>query len=148
LMKGRHLLLLSPINNMPFQKVHFIIVDDSKLDCFITEKIIQNTGLSASIRPFAEAGKALEFIKDNPCSTDGTKTVVIVDIYMPLMNGFEFIEEFEKFPQAIVDNYSIYMLSSSINENDVNRISNYKSVKQFLNKPLKSNVLISLLNPG
>lgn len=132
---------------MAFQKVHFIIVDDSKLDCFITEKIIQNTGMSASIRSFVEATKALEYIKDNPCSTDGTKTILILDIFMPLMNGFEFIEEFEKFPQTILDNYLIYMLSSSINENDINRVSNYKSVKQFINKPLKSNVLISLLNP-
>ena len=132
---------------MAFQKVHFIIVDDSKLDCFITEKIIQNTGMSASIRSFVEATKALEFIKDNPYSADGTKTIVIVDIYMPLMNGFEFIEEFEKFPQTILDNYSIYMLSSSINENDMNRVTNYRSVKHFLNKPLKINILTALLNP-
>lgn len=132
---------------MTFQKVHFIIVDDSKLDCFITEKIIQNTGLSASIRSFVEATKALEFIKDNPCSSDGTKTIILLDIYMPLMNGFEFTEEFEKFPQVILDNYSIYMLSSSINENDINRIANYRSVKHFINKPLKSSILTALLNP-
>jgi CheY-like chemotaxis protein len=123
----------------------FIIIDDSKLDCFITEKIIQNTGLSASIRAFFDAQKALEFIKDNTISGK-SKTIIIVDIYMPLMSGFEFIEEFEKLPQEIIDSYSIYMLSSSINENDINRVANYRSVKQFLNKPLKSNVLISLLS--
>lgn len=132
---------------MAFQKVHFIIVDDSKLDCFITEKIIQNSGMSVSIRSFVEATKALEYIKENTASSDGTKTVIIVDIYMPLMNGFEFIEEFEKFPQQILDNYSIYMLSSSINENDINRVANYRSVKHFLNKPLKINILTALLNP-
>ena len=132
---------------MAFQKVHFIIIDDSRLDCFITEKIIQNTGMSASIKSFLEAPKALEFIKDNPPPADGNKNIIITDIYMPLMNGFEFIEEFEKFPQEIVGNYTVYMLSSSINENDINRVANYKSVKQFLNKPLNSNVLISLLNP-
>jgi response regulator RpfG family c-di-GMP phosphodiesterase len=132
---------------MAFQKLHFIIIDDSKLDCFITEKIIQNTALSASIRSFVEATKALEFIKNELYPTDGFKTVIIVDIYMPLMNGFEFIEEFEKLPPAITENYFICMLSSSINENDINRIANYKSVKQFLNKPLKSNILTALLNP-
>jgi CheY-like chemotaxis protein len=128
------------------QKTHFIIIDDSKLDCFITEKIIQNTGLSAGVKLFTDARNALEYIKDNPPAPDGNKTIIIVDIYMPLMNGFEFIEDFEKFPPEIVDSYSIYMLSSSINENDINRVANYRSVKQFLNKPLKSNVLISLLN--
>jgi hypothetical protein len=55
---------------------------------------------------------------------------------MPLMNGFEFVEAFEVLPGEIQDGYIIFMLSSSINENDINRISNYKSVKQIINKPL------------
>jgi CheY-like chemotaxis protein len=131
---------------MAFQKKHFIIIDDSKLDCFITEKIIQNSGLSTSIRSFVEAPKALEFIRER-ISDDGIENIIIVDIYMPLMNGFEFIEEFEKLPGGIVDNYSIYMLSSSINENDKNRVANYRSVKYFLNKPLQINQLSALLDP-
>lgn len=130
---------------MSVEKIHFIIIDDSKLDCFITEKIIRNTGINESVRTFDDAKKALEFIESNP-NESAAKTVIIVDIYMPLMNGFEFIEEFEKLPDSVVDNYSVYMLSSSINENDINRVANYRSVKQFLNKPLNSSILMSLLD--
>jgi len=97
------------------------------------------------VKSFAEPLKALEFLETNPF--DGIKTVMIVDIYMPLMNGFEFIEAFEKFPEEVRDNYLVYMLSSSINENDMNRVANYQSVKYFLNKPLKIDLLLKLINP-
>ncbi|HCN82840.1 MAG TPA: response regulator [Sphingobacteriaceae bacterium] len=144
-MKEQCLQQLSQINNMSSQELHFIIVDDSTLDCFITEKIIRNTTICASVKSFAEPLKALEFLETNPF--DGIKTVMIVDIYMPLMNGFEFIEAFEKFPEEVRDNYLVYMLSSSINENDMNRVANYQSVKYFLNKPLKIDLLLKLINP-
>ncbi len=125
--------------------LHFILIDDSKLDCLITEKIIQNIGICASVKSFLEAAAALEYIKNNPASADGAKIILMLDIYMPLMNGFEFIEEFEKLSPEIRNLYSIFILSSSINENDQNRVANYKTVKHFLNKPLNGDFLISLL---
>lgn len=64
---------------------------------------------------------------------------------MPIMNGFDFVEAFEKLPEATRARYIIYMLSSSINENDINRVQNYPSIKQFLNKPLTSNMLNAIL---
>ena len=129
---------------MSFDKLNFIIVDDSKLDCFITEKLIRNTGVCADLKSFTEPVKGLEYIKSDPVSD--LKTVLIVDIYMPLMNGFEFIEAFEKLPEGIRKKYLVYMLSSSINENDMNRVANYKSVRYFLNKPLRIDLLIDLIN--
>jgi CheY-like chemotaxis protein len=129
---------------MSEEKLNFIIVDDSKLDCFIAEKIIRNTGRGADIRSFTSAKEALEHITANT-SNDGPRTVIIVDIQMPIMNGFEFVEEFEKLPEPIRGRYIIYMLSSSINENDLNRVQNYASIKQFLNKPLTSNMLTAIL---
>ena len=65
---------------------------------------------------------------------------------MPVMNGFEFVEAFEKLPAHVTGNYTIYIISSSINENDLNRVHNFVSVKQFLNKPLTSNNLAILIN--
>lgn len=130
---------------MTQNKLHFIVIDDSKLDCFIAEKIIRNTGRSETIKSFVQATDALEFITNSPVAADDLKTILLVDIHMPLMNGFEFVEAFEKIPKERKDNYIIYVLSSSINENDLNRVRYYSSVKQFLNKPLTSNTLTTLL---
>ena len=126
------------------KKLNFIVIDDSKLDCFIAEKIIRNTGISESIKSFLQAKEALEYIMVAPPDEE-IHTIILVDIQMPVMNGFEFVEAFEKLPANIVSNYTIYIISSSINENDLNRVHNYASVKQFLNKPLTSNNLALLL---
>jgi len=125
-------------------KLNFIVIDDSKLDCFIAEKIIKNTGKSESIKSFLQATEALDFIANTP--PDDSHTIILVDIQMPVMNGFEFVEAFEKLPAHVTGNYTIYIISSSINENDLNRVHNFVSVKQFLNKPLTSNNLAILIN--
>lgn len=127
------------------KKLNFIVIDDSKLDCFIAEKIIKNTGKCESIRSFLQAKDALEFIAATP-PDDMSHTIILVDIQMPIMNGFEFVEAFESMPGNIVANYTIYVISSSINENDLQKVHNYKSVRQFLNKPLTSNNLSALLS--
>ena len=126
------------------KKLNFIVVDDSKLDCFIAEKIIRNTGISESIKSFLQATEALEYIKSIPPGQH-QRTIMLVDIQMPVMNGFEFVEAFEKLPADVTENYTIYIISSSINENDLVRVHTYATVKQFLNKPLTSNNLAVLL---
>ena len=129
---------------VPTKKMHFIVIDDSKLDCFIAEKIIKNTGISESIRSYLQATEALDYIKSIPVD-EHTRSIILVDIQMPVMNGFEFVEAFEKLSPDLIKHYTIFIISSSINENDLSRVHNYATVKQFLNKPLTSNNLSVLL---
>ena len=81
---------------MTGDKLHFIVIDDSKLDCFIAQKIIQNTNRSESIYTFQQVSDALDHIKNLP-QPQG-RTVIFVDIQMPVMNGFDFVEAFEQMP--------------------------------------------------
>lgn len=126
-------------------KKDFIVIDDNKLDCFIAEKIIINTGMSENIQLFSDARQALAFIKDNTLFNGAAQTIITVDIQMPLMNGFEFVEAFEALPGEIKNRYVIFLLSSSINVIDINRVQNYPSVKHLLNKPLTIRAMLSLL---
>jgi CheY-like chemotaxis protein len=127
------------------KKLNFIVIDDSKLDCFIAEKVITNTGKSGEVRSFVSAEQALETIISAKY-TSFPHTIILVDIQMPVMNGFQFIEAFEQLGPEVINNYSIFVISSSINENDLKRVDNYISVKQFLNKPLNSNILGALVD--
>ena len=127
------------------KKLHFIVIDDSKLDCFIAERIIKNTGKSESIMSFQQAVEALEYISNRP-DDEQSHTIVLVDIQMPVMNGFQFVEAFEQLPTHITSQYTLYVITSSINENDFTRVHNFASVKQFLNKPLNANSLTILLS--
>lgn len=130
---------------VPIKKQRFIVVDDSKLDCFIAEKIIKNTGKCDSVISFLHAEDALEFVRTDE-SPQQYPTILLVDIQMPVMNGFQFVEEFEKLPSHVTMRYKVYIISSSINDHDLNRVHNYSSVQQFLNKPLTSNNLSILLS--
>jgi len=127
-------------------ELSFIIIDDTELDHFIARKMIGNVNSAYKIQNFLDASSALQHIIEN--KEEGTIKIVIVflDIYMPMMNGFEFIEEFEKLDQAIRDKYYIVALTSSIEISDINRVSSYSSFKARITKPLSVDGLNSLLN--
>ncbi|HXI00067.1 MAG TPA: response regulator [Sphingobacteriaceae bacterium] len=126
---------------MAAQKMHFLVIDDSKLNCFIAEKVIRNNNDSHVVQVFMEATEALESIKTKPDVTETSRSIIFLDIQMPVMNGFEFVEKFEKLPETIRTQYNIFMISSSVNENDHNRIRNYPSVMELLIKPLTKEML-------
>lgn len=131
---------------MPSDIPDFIVIDDSRLDCFIYEKIIQNIcGQSKTVISFSEASKALDFIKKSPVTGNAIPTVVLLDIQMPVMNGFDFAEAFEKLSFQHKSGYAIFMVSSSTNESDRIRIGNYPSIRELYKKPLNKNIISELI---
>ena len=125
--------------------VNFIVIDDSRLDCFISEKIIKNTGYSRSVRSFTEAEEALKFIENTPVSAAENKTVILLDIQMPVMSGFDFAEAFEGLSDDKRSAYMIFMISSSTNETDRMRIGTYPSIINLYKKPLNKDIIEELV---
>lgn len=127
-------------------ELSFIIIDDTELDHFIARKMIGNVSSAYTIQSFLDASSALKHITENEQDSSIKIILVFLDIYMPLMNGFEFVEEFEKLEQAIRDRYYIVALTSSIEVSDINRIGSYQSFKTHITKPITAADLKSLLN--
>jgi CheY-like chemotaxis protein len=128
------------------EKYDFIVIDDSKLDCFIAEKIIQNTGKSTSIKTFMAGSDALAYLQSLAISELQQKIIILLDIQMPVMNGFEFVEAFElTIPEKLKKQICINLLSSSINESDMIRAQSYHSIFRFLNKPLNKDILLNTI---
>lgn len=129
------------------ENINFIIVDDSKEDCYLIKKRLHTLNKNYNIKSFLNAQEAYEYVKKSVVETNGhsNKNIIILDIYMPLMDGFEFVEEFENLPQNIQDNFMICALTSSINKIHADKISTYKSVKFFLEKPIKTESLLDLI---
>jgi len=130
---------------MSAQIPNFIIIDDSRLDCFIAEKIIQNSGTYSSVKSYMEATEAYEAIKNGLIGDDSVITIIILDIQMPVMNGFQFVEVFEQLPKEIQSKFAIFLFSSSINENDKNRLDNYPSIIRFYSKPISKDTVAQMI---
>jgi CheY-like chemotaxis protein len=130
---------------MSAQFPNFIIIDDSRLDCFIAEKIIQNSGTFSSVKSYMEASDAYEAIKNGDIGDDSIITIIILDIQMPVMNGFQFVDIFEQLPKEIQSKFAIFLFSSSINENDKNRLGNYPSIIRFYGKPISKDTVAQMI---
>lgn len=113
---------------MAYKKICAIVVDDSMLDCFIAERVLKDANKFETIRTFQSGNEAIEFIAKAPIEDDA-KTLLLVDIRMPKMDGFEFIQQFDTLPQNIKNAYAIFLVNSSINDRDLARVKEYSSIK-------------------
>lgn len=110
-----------------------LIIDDSDMDNMLNKMILEVANYSKEIITYSCPNDALEYLN----SKDAKKPdVIFLDINMPEMDGFEFMEEFEKLP-AQFRSTKVIMLSSSDDPIDVQKASKHKSIVKYLKKPLK-----------
>ncbi|SRR5258708_22579405 len=130
-------------------EISFIVIDDSELDSFVTKKAIEYTDKSLNIKTFDNAQHALDSIRKNHSGENSNiSTIILLDLQMPLMNGFEFVEEFEQFPPEVQKKYMIIVLTiltSKRHPNDIYRILNHSAVNRIIEKPFTKEKLLSLL---
>jgi len=116
-------------------KTHFYIIDDDELFLKLGKMYLEMGTCTSSVTLFNDATEALKAIENREESLD-QRYVVFLDLNMPILNGFGFLEALEKKPKLLQKNIQIYVLTSSINQDDIERIKQYKSVTEYLNKPM------------
>ena len=129
-------------------KFSFIIIDDAELDLYVTQKFLERINKDLIVKTFQSAGEALELIRENTQEDALLPTIILLDMQMPVMNGFKFVEEFEKLPDEIKKNYMIIIvtiLSSKRNPNEIYRILSHGTVNNIIEKPLTKEKLFSSL---
>ena len=118
-----------------------MLIDDNELDNFVNKKLIENEQFANQVVVQSSGISALEYLK-NP--SGGIPDLIFLDIMMPGMDGFGFLEEFEKLPDDAKKKSRIVMLSTSESFKDLNKANQNKYVYKFLNKPLNKPVLDAL----
>ncbi len=113
-----------------------LLIDDNDIDNFINERMITTSNFSKQVIVKNSAESALDHLRRNSDSTETLPQVIFLDLNMPVMDGFGFLEEYEKMNDTIKQFCKIIVLSSSISAEDINRASTNQYVVKYLNKPL------------
>jgi CheY-like chemotaxis protein len=134
------------------KSVSILLVDDDEINNFISVKLIKKTLLNTEIRTCLNGKFAIdqlvEIQQNDPADLPD---YILLDINMPIMNGWEFLEEYERLKIDPKGKTKIYIISSSVFNNDINKAKSYPLVKDFVSKPLsvdKIKDLLGLLSPN
>ncbi|MCF8283676.1 MAG: response regulator [Sphingobacteriales bacterium] len=115
-----------------------MLIDDSDIDNMVNKHILSKNMVAENIIVFTSANDALTYFSENKTTTDEMliPKIILLDINMPIMNGFGFLVEFEKITADNLKNTKVIMLTSSVDPNDIRRSKDYSSVISFISKPL------------
>lgn len=114
----------------------FMIIDDDAMNNFICKAAIKNVVKEAALISFEKPVEALAYIKANFSGNESGKTYMLLDINMPVLTGWEFLDELEKNHAELLPGFLIYILSSSIDVRDIKRAEANPHVVDFVSKPL------------
>jgi CheY-like chemotaxis protein len=117
-----------------------LLIDDNYIDNFVTRKILESGNFAEKIIVQQSPQEALTAIQQGIIKPD----VIFLDIRMPVMTGFEFLEEYDKLDLDLENPVKIFMLSSSLDPTDMHNSRNSRHVAQFIHKPLTYEALEEL----
>ena len=125
-------------------KVHdYIIVDDDPTNNIICKLVIEKFDSNARVQVFQKPEQGLAYLQSPLKNESTSKIVLFLDVNMPTMTGWDFLDEFKKLDKSIRNKFRIYILTSAIEDFDEEKIK-YPMVKAFLSKPLRKATLQEL----
>ncbi|SRR5690554_1052708 len=130
---------------MKIKLKNVLLIDDSESDNFYHARKIRNMGISDNIHICYGGQEALDYLRSELEGVHPQPTLIFLDINMPGMNGWEFLEEYEKLEMSQQGEVVLTMLSNSIDERDKEKAENYKSVRGYYSKPLNKEYLTSMI---
>lgn len=112
------------------------IVDDDLIYRFTMVKTLESTKLPMDIMAFSDGEEAINFMLDNIDQDAEFPDVIFLDIDMPIMDGFQFMEEFVKIKPRVGKSITVYMVSSSLDPRDIERAHNISAISDYIVKPI------------
>lgn len=119
---------------------HTYVIDNDPILLFLMKRLMLRTDFDTDIRFYENGENAIETLKQEYKRDE--LFVIFLDINMPEMSGWEFLDELDIFTKP--DNTLVFMISSSINRSDMEKANAHKHISKFLVKPIEESVLMEL----
>lgn len=132
-----------------FKISEIILVEDDSIVKLVIQKILRKTGYSGTISSFINGFEAIESIK-NQVATNSfdffpERRLLLLDINMPIMDSWGFLDEFSTLPVEVKNQFLISIITSSISDEDKSQAFAYSDVEDFIQKPLSEKYLLYFL---
>lgn len=128
--------------------MRFIAIDDDPVNNVICKLTIEMVATKPEVVTFTEGTRCLEYIQSTyTMNNDRTDTILLLDLNMPVMSGWEFLELFDHLADEVKKVFKIYILSSSVDPRDKQRSYANKNVSAFMVKPLVKDNVVDILAP-
>lgn len=127
------------------QNVTACIIDDDDIFIYGFKKSMEIRGIFAEVLDFSNGQQAIDYLTD-PHYADNLPDVIFVDINMPVMDGWEFMQNFEEIKSRVGKKISVYAISSSVDINDINRAKNNPVIKDYILKPMNESYVADIIN--
>ncbi|MCW3121545.1 MAG: transcriptional regulator [Flavipsychrobacter sp.] len=121
------------------------IIDDDKLFVFLTRKTITTTHISTQISEFNDGQDAINYLKEIAGNEELLPDIILLDLSMPIMDGWEFLEEYTAILPLMNKKIKLYIFSSSISPHDIERAKEIPAVTDFIIKPLFKEKFIEMI---
>jgi Response regulator containing a CheY-like receiver domain and an HD-GYP domain len=121
------------------------LVDDDKIFQFTASKMIRGLQLTDQILQFENGEEALKFLVEHADKSDQLPDCIFLDINMPFVDGWMFLQDYSSLKDNLSKNISIFMVSSSIDPRDIHRARAIPDVREYVTKPVSTEKFRELL---
>ena len=119
------------------------LIDDDEVFVFLTKKVIERSGVDVELTVFSNGQEAMEHIKGIAGDESKLPDVILLDLNMPVMDGWDFLSTYQEVEVAKF--IAIYIVTSSISPYEVERAKHIKEVKEFIVKPIAKEKFIEII---
>lgn len=122
-----------------------LIIDDDEINNFVCYKVINKNGFADQVKTLLSGEEGLAYLREMRDKGPGQiPDLILLDINMPIMNGWDFLHEYENMLPEFDKHPILLMLSSSVYEEDIEKANEHHEVQDYITKPLNKEVLDSI----